>query len=230
MQSYSDTNRLVLKAGAAAAAAGALLILVMVVIGASAGSAMAELDQPLAQGAQTAMLRPHAGTIIRVLAVDNLFLIAYTGAFIGAAALVWGGARLLAAAGLGFALLTALLDLIENAIIIHLARAALAEVGVQAAQETAITLGISAIGQVKYAGAGAGLVFFGLALLVVKPAGRRLRLAAVLLFLLFPGVNALALVDPELGLMRVAWMFLMLIVSAFLLWKSADRAPDDENR
>ncbi len=142
------------------------------------------------------------------------------GAFIGAAALVWHRARIFGAVGLAAALLTAQLDVLENAISVDIARTVLADLPV--ALDRINTLGVLA--QVKYASAAAALVFFAIAILIVSPGGRRLSLGVAVLFGLFPVANALAVVNPALVLLVVGWMFIMLLASAVLLWRSGKTA------
>lgn len=205
------------RAGAVCALAGALLLVMMGVMGASAGEGLARLEQPADPQAYTRALRPHAEMLVRVIAIDNLFLIAYTGAFVGTAALVWRRARFFGALGLGFALLTALLDLTENAVTVHLARQALAGVVVPAGQVALL----SVLAQVKYAGAGLGMVAFAIALLLASPGRRPLTLLVVALFLLFPAVNAYTVAHPGAALVLILWMLLSLLAGGALLWRAA---------
>ncbi len=213
-------NHHIVRAGALCALAGALLLALMALLGFASGEGLGAMDLPAPPDEYAAALRPTAAGIIRVLAVDNVFLIAYTGAFIGAAALVWQGARAFGAAGLGFALLTALLDITENAVSVDVARTILADLPITL--ERINTLGVLA--QVKYASAAAALVFFALALVIVSPGGRRLSRGVAGLFSLFPVANALAVIAPAFVLLVVGWMFLMLLASGLLLWRSGKTA------
>jgi hypothetical protein len=151
------------------------------------------------------------------MALDNIFLIAYTGAFIGAAALVWRRARLLGGIALGFALLLALLDICENAVTLDITRAAETGVPILAGEITLLGL----LEQVKYASSTLAVVFFAAALVIAQPTGRGLTWLVVVLFLLFPAVNAITVVNPAARTMLILWMLLMLLASAALLWKGA---------
>ena len=151
------------------------------------------------------------------MALDNIFLIAYTGAFIGAAALVWRRARLLGVIGLGFALLLALLDISENAVTVNIARAV--ETGVPVALGEITLLGL--LEQIKYAAATLAVVYLAIALLIAQPASRGMTWVTAVLFLLFPIVNAVTVVNPGAKTLLILWMLLMLLASAVLLWKSA---------
>ena len=212
------SNKQIIRAGALCGLAGAILLALMAVLGFSSGDGLGAMDLPAEPAAYAAALRPAAPGVIRVLAVDNIFLIAYTGAFIGAAALVWQKARVFGVVGLAAALLTALLDIIENAISVDTARTVLADLPV--------TLGrihsLGVLAQVKYASAAAAVVFFAVALVIVSPGGRRLSRGVAVLFGLFPVANALAVINPAGVLLVVGWMFMMLVASAVLLWRSAN--------
>jgi hypothetical protein len=189
----------------------------MAVVGLSAGEGMAIVGQPSSPETYTASLEPYAGTLQLVMALDNLFLIAYTGAFIGAAALVWGHARLLGIIGLGLALLLALLDISENAVTIQITRAV--ESGLPVSATEIALLGL--LEQIKYATATLAVVYFAIAILIAQPASRGLRLGVTTLFLLFPLVNAVTVVNPAADILLILWMLLMLLGTSILLWRSA---------
>ncbi len=211
-------NDQIVRAGALSGLAGALLLVLMALLGFSAGEGLGAMDLPADPAEYAAALRLAAPGVIRVLAIDNIFLVAYTGAFVGAAVLLWHKARALAAIGLAFALLTALLDIAENAVSVDIARTVLADLPV--------TLGrinfLGVLAQVKYACAAVGVAFFAIAIAIVLPAGRRLSLSVAVLFALFPVANALAVIKPAFALLVVGWMLLMLLASAVLLWRSAN--------
>lgn len=205
------------RAGALSAMAAAVLLLGMAAVGAPAGDALSALAGPAAPDPSDQQLRMAAPVLVRVLAIDNLFLIAYTGAFVGAATLVWPRAPAFAAPGFAFAALTALLDLAENALAVHVLRAIQASLPVPASQAAWLAV----LGQVKYAGAGLALVFFALALMIARPVSRGLTLGVAAVFILFPVVNAFAVIDPANNLALVGWMLLALVASAGLLWRAS---------
>lgn len=204
-----------LRAGAISALAGVLLLLVMVAVGLPAQAGLAALGSPLSPEALAA-IRSQGEGIVRLMALDNLFVIAYTGAFLGAAALVWNRSRWFSAAGLLFALLLALLDLSENAVTVDLTRAVLAGVPLPALE----TVVLSLLEQVKYASGALVVAFFAVAILLARPASPALRSLTAVLYLGFPLVNALSLVFPAAKTLLILWMLLMLLASAILLWKS----------
>ena len=205
------------RAGAVCALAASVILVVMAIVGLPASESMAIMGQPGLPDNYVTILSPYADTLQAVMALDNIFLIAYTGAFIGAAALVWRRARLLGIIGLGFALLLALLDISENAVTVNIARAA--ETGVPVAVGEITLLGL--LEQIKYASGTLAVAYFAMALLIAQPASRGLTLGVAVIFLLFPVVNAITVVNPAAKTLLIVWMLLMLLASAVLLWKSA---------
>lgn len=205
------------RAGAVCALAASVILVVMAIVGLPASESMAIMGQPGLPDNYVTILSPYADTLQAVMALDNIFLIAYTGAFIGAAALVWRRARLLGIIGLGFALLLALLDISENAVTVNIARAA--ETGVPVAVGEITLLGL--LEQIKYASGTLAVAYFAMALLIAQPASRGLTLGVAVIFLLFPVVNAITVVNPAAKTLLILWMLLMLLASAVLLWKSA---------
>jgi hypothetical protein len=206
-----------LQAGMYCAVAGVVLLFAMAVIGMPAGDALGMAEMPAPPDIYIARIRPAAETLIRVLAVDNIFLIAYTGVFVGAAVLLWEKARPFAAVGLAFALLTAFLDLAENAILIDIARTLLADLAVAPGRVSLL----SVAAQVKYAGAALAVAFFAVGILITRPTSPGFGRFVAVLFGLFPIVNTLAVANPNLSLLVVIWMLLMLLASAGLFRRVA---------
>jgi hypothetical protein len=213
-----DKNK-ILRAGVYCGVAGALLLVVMAVLGLPAGDAMGAAEMPAPPDIYVARIKPAAATLIRVLAVDNIFLIAYTGVFVAAAVLVWEKARTLGIIGLGFAVLTALLDIIENAVLIDLARTLLADLTVSPGRVSLL----SVFTQVKFASAALAVAFFAMAILIDRPTRGSLDFGVAALFGLFPVVNAMAVANPALSLLVILWMLLMLLASAVLFRRASVR-------
>ena len=205
------------RAGAVCALAASVILVVMAIVGLPAGEGMAIVGQPGLPDNYVTVLSPYANTLQAVMALDNIFLIAYTGAFIGAAALVWGRARLLGVIGLGFALLLALLDISENAVTVNIARAVGTGVPIAVGEITLLGL----LEQIKYAAGTLAVAYFAIALLIAQPASRGLTWVVAGIFLLFPVVNAVTVVNPGAKTLLILWMLLMLLASAVLLWKSS---------
>jgi hypothetical protein len=209
--------RRVIKAGAYFGLAGVVLLVLMAVVGLGAGETLGVLDQPDLRPPYAAAIRPGANSLLLLMALDSLFLIAYSGAFLGAAAAVWKKAALWGAVGLGFALMTTLLDLSENALTINIARKALAGQDISPGILTAL----SAVGYVKYGSAAVATAFFAAALLISMPAARRLTQITAVLLLLFGVVHAFTVALPSASLLLVVWMLLVLLASTILLWQAA---------
>lgn len=204
------------RAGAYSAMAGVALLAVMIAIGVSAQAGLTALNDTTSTGALDT-IRSQGDAIVMVMALDNLFVIAYTGAFLGAAALVWSRARVYGAAGLLFALLLALLDLTENAVTVDVTHAVLAGAPIPELETVLLNL----LEQVKYASGGLAVAFFAIAILLARPATLGLRALTAALYLIFPLINALTLALPATKPLLILWMLLMLLASAILLWRSA---------
>lgn len=211
-----NTQISLLRAGAVCAAIGALLLIVMVVVGGGAVEAMAMLGQPGTPEQFARVLQPVGPIILWVMALDNLFLIAYTGAFIGAAGLVWDRATVTAGVGLGFALLLAWLDVIENAFIVDIVRAV--QGGIVVPGWEISVLGV--LTQVKYASGALAVVFFAVGLWIALPQSRFAKVVAGV-FLGFPVMNVIKVVSGS-SLPLVFWMLVMLGASAGLLWREGE--------
>ncbi len=212
-----NTQSSVVRAGAVCAAIGALILMGMMVVAGRAGDSLGILGRPGTPEQYADAIRPVAEVLLRVMALDNIFLIAYTGAFIGAAALVWDKARLFGMVGLGFAILLALLDVIENSVTVDMARSTVGSVPIPGWEIPALGL----LEQVKYASGTLAVVFFAVGLLIALPQ-RRYAKVVVVLFLFFPVTNALKIVGGN-PLLLVLWMLVLLGASAGLLWQEGGR-------
>ena len=95
-----EKQQALLGVGAVGAWAGIVILLVMLVLGASVGNGLEILGQPGTPADYAAALKPAAGVLITVMAVDNLFVIAYTSALAAAVGLIWDRVRVLAVVGL----------------------------------------------------------------------------------------------------------------------------------
>lgn len=205
-----------IRAGVVCALVGVGVLVAMALVGLPAGESLAIIGQPASPEDYAATVGPQSNVLLSVMALDNIFVIAYTGTFIGAAALVWRRARLLGAVGLGFAVLLALLDLSENAITVDIARAAQEDVPIPGWEITFLGL----LEQLKYASGTLAIAYFAIALLITKPAARALTVGVSIIFLGFPVVNALTVLNPDARTLLILWMLLMLLASAVLLWRS----------
>jgi hypothetical protein len=75
--------------------------------------------------------------------------------------------------------------------------------------------------QIKYASGTVAVAYFAIALLIARPSSRGWTWVVAALFLLFPVVNAITVVNPGAKTLLILWMLFMLLASAVLLWKSA---------
>lgn len=208
-------NAKIIRAGAYFGGAAVVLLLMMAVIGAGAGETLGVLGQPDLQPPYGPSIKPGANTVVLVMALDSLFLIAYSGVFVGAAAAVWGRAAIFGITGLGFALLTTLLDMSENALTVSIAHKALADIEVSASLLTAVNV----LGFVKYGAASVATAFFAAGLLISMPATRRVTQVTAVLLLLFSIVNAITIAFPSAGLLLILWMLVVLVGSTVFLWQ-----------
>ena len=205
-----------LRWSAAANLLAALLVMIMVAIGLGVGSDLAVLEQPTTPTQFGAVADCHATAIQAMMVVDNLFVVAYVTAFVGLAALVRPRAPLAATIGLGFALLTALLDFTENSLTLHLVQGHLKGLGIEPDHLAVLSM----VGQVKFLSVYPAVALFASGLCEPKPLNR----VMVVLSLVFPLIGALALVNVVAAALRVLWMIPLLVCGALLLWRQADRA------
>ena len=112
----------ILRWGGVSGIVAALILTIMIVVGLAAGPDSTKLLQPTDPAIASKLLTQHADTVQAVVILDDLFALAYTGAFFGLAALVWTRSRWLAGVAMLFALATAILDFSENARLLAMAQ------------------------------------------------------------------------------------------------------------
>lgn len=200
-----------LRWSAAAGLLAALLVVAMLAIGLGIGSDLATLEQPTTPAQFGAMADRYAGAIQAMMVVDNLFVVAYVTAFVGLAALVRPRAPLAATTGLGFALLTALLDFTENSLTLHLVQGYLKGLGIEPGHLVLLSI----VGQVKFLSVYPAVALFASGLW--EP--RLLNRVMVVLSLIFPLIGVLAMVSAVAAALRVLWMIPLLVCGALLLWR-----------
>jgi hypothetical protein len=202
-----------LRAGALGSFAAAILLAAQFGIATGLGSDLILLETAFDAARLTAFLQIHAPTVTNLMIADNLFVVAYTTSFVALAFYAKTRQRLFAWVALGFALLTSASDITENALTISLARAALSGV----ALETNWLLGLQMLAQWKWMWIYVGVTLFAVTL---WDATRRARVMAIL-FLLFPLIGVMAPASVMLGLLRIAWMFVLLLAGGIFLWHVA---------
>ncbi|HID62792.1 MAG TPA: hypothetical protein EYP49_08670 [Anaerolineae bacterium] len=198
---------------AAAGLLAAMLVVVMFAIGLSVGPDLAVLEQSATPTQFGTVADRHAGAIQTMMVVDNLFVVAYVTAFVGLAALVRPRAPLAATVGLGFALLTALLDFTENSLTLHLVQGHLRGLKVEPGRLAIL----SVVDQVKFLSVYLAIALFASGLWEPKPLNR----VMVVLSLIFPLIGGLAPISAVAATLRVLWMIPLLVCGALLLWRRA---------
>lgn len=202
-----------LRAGALGSFAAALLLAVQFGIATGLGSDLILLETSFDAARLNAFLQTHASTVIHLMIADNLFVVAYTTSFVALALYGKTRQRLFAIVALGLALLTSASDFTENALTIALARAAMDGV----APENGWLLGLQLLAQLKWMWIYAGVTLFAVTL---WDATRFARVVAIL-FLLFPLIGVMAPASVALGLLRIVWMFVLLIAGGLFLWRAS---------
>jgi hypothetical protein len=206
-----------IRAGALGSLVAAGLLGVQIAMGVGLGSDLMLLETSLDIARVAAFLQTHAATLTSLIAVDDLFVVAYSVGFVGIALYLAPRNRLFALVGLGFALLTSASDFTENSLTIALTRAATDGVPLQ--MEWLIALQV--LSQLKYLWIFAGGTLFAIGIWD-KPIMRR---ALAVLFWLFPLIGALAMVSVTGALLRIVWMLVLLLAGAYFLWRVADKNP-----
>ena len=203
----------ILRWGGACGLLAALILTAMMAIGSAAGPDSTELLQPTYPDRISDLMSDYSAAVKANIVLDDLFALAYTGAFLGLAALVWPRSRWLAGIAMCFALATAVLDLTENARLMtmvlgiggedNLTGSALAELNV--------------ITQLKYSASHMAAFLFGIGL----PRRDRLSWIVTVLLFVFPVVSTIAFAYEPAGLVRILLMWLLLALGGLLAWRES---------
>ena len=191
----------------------ALILMAMMAAGLAAGPDSTELLQPTDPDRVSALMSGYGGIVKANIVLDDLFALAYTGAFLGLAALVWPRSRWLAGIAMFFALATAVLDLTENA---HLMTMAL---GIN--NKSDLTGGalaeLNLITQLKYSASHMAAFLFGIGL----PRRGWLGWIVTVLLFVFAVVSTVAFAFEAVGLLRILLMWLLLVLGGWLAWRES---------
>jgi hypothetical protein len=209
----------ILRWGGASGIAAALILITMLAVGLAAGSDSGELLQPTDPDRASCLMSRYSGLVQTIVLLDDLFAVAYTGAFLGLAALVWRRSRWLAGIAMAFALATALLDLAENARLLTMAQG----IGGEASFAEGALRELSITTQLKYSCSHLATFLFGLAL----PRRDRLSWTVAILLFLFPVVSTLAFALEVASLARLLLMWLLLALGGWLAWRESKRLEGD---
>ena len=198
----------------------ALILTMMMAIGLAAGPESTELLQPTDPDRVSDLMSEYSSVVKANIILDDLFALAYTGAFLGLAALVWPRSRWLAGIGMFFALATAVLDFTENA---HLMTMALGIVG-EADLAGGALAELSIITQLKYSASHMAAFLFGMGL------PRRNRLGWIVTVLLFAYlvVGTIAFALEQAGLARILLMWLLLVLGGWLAWRESKNMEGEQ--
>lgn len=203
----------ILRWGGTSGILAALLLTAMIAVGLPAGANLTQLLQPTDPDLAADLFARYAGMVQATVALDDLFALAYTGAFFGLAAMVWPRSRWLAGVAMVFALATALLDFSENARLLIMAQG----IGGEANLTGAALRELNIITQLKYSCSHVATFLFGLGL----PRRDRLSWTVSVLLFVFPVVSTGAFVYEPATLARILLMWLLLVLGGWLAWRES---------
>lgn len=203
----------ILRWGGASGILAGLILTAMLAVGLAAGPNSAQLLQPTDPALVSELMDQYQGPVQASILLDDLFALAYTGAFLGLAALVWPRSRLLAGVAMIFALATAVLDFSENARLLSMAQG----VGGPANLTDTALRELHIVGQLKYSCSHLATFLFGLGL---SKRDRSSWTVAILL-LLFPVVSTLAFAYEPATMARLLLMWLLLLLGGWLAWRES---------
>jgi hypothetical protein len=203
----------ILRWGSACGLLAALILTAMMALGLAAGPNSTELLQPTDRDRILDLVSEYGSVVKASIVLDDLFALAYTGAFLGLAALVWPRSQWLAGIAMFFALTTAVLDFTENARLMTMVLG----VGSGSNLTDSALRELNIITQLKYAASHMAVFLFGIGLI------RRDLLSwivTVLLFL-FAVVSTIAFAYAAAGPVRILLMWLLLALGGWLAWRES---------
>ena len=211
-------DKFILRVGALAGALAVVLLAAMILVGLQIGPDLENLNA-LSPTLVAELFVNSQGKLRGMLAIDDVFALAYVIAFIGLAAYARRRAPLLASIGLGFALATGALDWLENSITLGL----ISYIFPKLVMNTTPLLNsdqlliLNIVTQMKYLGANGAVALFGIGIWNE----RWLNRIAAVLFWLFVPVNVLAFISAPMASARTLGMLVLLIVGTLVLWRAA---------
>jgi hypothetical protein len=212
-------DQFTMRVGAIAGALAAILLVVMIAVGLQIGPDLANLEGSLSPLLVAELFVNSQGKLRGLMAIDDVFALAYVIAFIGLATYARRRAPLIAAIGLGFALGTGMLDWLENSITLGLISYVLPKLALNTtpliAPEQLLILNI--VTQMKFLCANVAVALFGIGIWNEKVP---LRVAAILFWLFVP-INVLAFISAPMANARILGMLGLLIVGTVVLWRVA---------
>jgi hypothetical protein len=211
-------DKFILRVGALAGALAVVLLAAMIFVGLQIGPDLENLNA-LSPTLVAELFVNSQGKLRGMLAIDDVFALAYVIAFIGLAAYARRRAPLLASIGLGFALATGALDWLENSITLGL----ISYIFPKLVMNTTPLLNsdqlliLNIVTQMKYLGANGAVALFGIGIWNE----RWLNRIAAVLFWLFVPINVLAFISAPMASARILGMLVLLIVGTLVLWRAA---------
>jgi len=190
-------------------ACGAALASVLVMAAQGNGLQPNVPARPLAEFLLPLQTQPQA--MLRFFTADSLLVLSYAVIFVGLFLIAARHSLWLARFGLGFGLVGAVLDAVENAHFITYA--SLASAG-EIVAEPALAL-MAVIGNLKWMGAFAALLAFGL----LWPRASKLDWVLKLLMLAFPIIGVLGVAAPELVPVRGLFFLFGFPLFAWRFWR-----------
>ena len=205
----------IMRWGGASGLLAAAILTAMIGVGLAAGADSAQLLQPTDGNLVSGLMERYSGIVQTSVVLDDLFVLAYTGAFLGLAALVWPRSRWLAGVAMLCALVAAYFDFSENARLLGLAQGIGGEIGFSDAALRELHI----ITQLKYSASHLAAFLFGLAL----PRRDRLSWTVAVLLFLFALVSTLAFAIGALGLARILLMWLLVALGGWLALRESKK-------
>ena len=199
--------------GGACGFLAAAILTAMMAIGLAAGPESTELLQPTDPERVTGLMSEYSSTVKANIVLDDLFALAYTGAFLGLAGLVWPRSRWLAVIAMFFALATAVLDFTENARLMTMALG----IGGEASFTGNALASLNVITQLKYAASHMAAFLFGIGL----RRHDRLSWVVTALLFVFAVVSTIAFAYEPVGLVRILLMWMLLLLGGWLAWRQS---------
>lgn len=210
--------RLVLRSGAFAAFAAAFLLVWQFVIALNIGDEIALLSRSVDPARLTSFFQIDARAVTQLMTADDGFAIAYGIAFVAFGFHLLPRARSIALPALVLALATALTDLAENSLTL----ASVQQVVQNQPLEASSPVMLFWLGQMKYLLIYVASLLFAIG---VWETGKMGKVLAVL-FLLFPLIGLASIAVEELALVKVFWMFVLLIAGGVYLVMEARRKDE----
>jgi hypothetical protein len=207
----------ILKWGGASGLLAAAILLVMIGVGLGAGPDSTQLLQPTDPEMARTLMRDYDWIARAGVLLDDLFVLAYTGAFLGLAALICPRSRWLAGVAMFFALSTAVLDFWENARLLTMALG----IGGEASFASTALRDLHIISQLKYSCSHLAAFLLGLALARQD----RLSWAVGILLFLFPIASTAAFISQVAVMARMLLMWLLLVLGGLLAWRHSRHPP-----